>query len=112
AGDDDIPYPISIEAGAVATLPATITLENNEHNEIQVVPFRPVFEDTFKALGYPYAVAGRIVVSQGNDGGFSGLAQVVIEPGVTLRMFDHVGSGFFVGNGVDHAGILIAEGTE
>lgn len=108
SGSEESPFPIYVEAGAVGALPDLLTFDINAVDEILVYPFRPVEEDTFKSLGYPYRVRGSVTVAR-EDGG---VATLTIEPGVTLRMEDYAGSGFEIGNGVDNEGRLIAVGTE
>jgi hypothetical protein len=111
SGSADVPYPIVIEAGAVESLPSALTLADNPNDEIYVVPFRPVNQDTFKDLGYPYVIDGRLVVAHANGVTTDEVSTLTIEPGVTLRMLDNAGSGLFVGNGAGIFGRLIAEGT-
>jgi hypothetical protein len=108
SGSEESPFPIYVEAGAVGALPDLLALDGNVKDEILVDPFRPVEEDTFKNLGYPYRIRGPLTVAPENGG----VATLTIEPGVTLRMEDSAGSGLEIGNGVDNEGRLIAVGTE
>jgi|GEM_PF-1346258 len=111
SGSEDSPFPIYVEAGAVGALPTLLALEGNVTDEILVYPFRPAEEDTFRNLGYPYRIRGPLTVAHQGSVPSSEVSILTIEAGVTLRMEEVVGSGLYVGNGVDNEGRLIAVGT-
>jgi len=110
SGSEYAPFPISVEAGGVGTLPS-LSLSNNAIDEILVVPFRPVETETFPNRGYPYRIRGPLVVARENSVVSSDVSTLTIEPGVTLRMEDYAGSGLSVGNGDGNLGRLVAVGT-
>jgi hypothetical protein len=108
SGSEEAPYPIYVEAGAVAALPDQLAFDANALDEILVYPFRPIEEDTFENLGYPYRVLGplRVGIASG------GVSTLTIEAGVTLRMEESAGTGLLIGAGAGNEGRLVAVGTE
>ncbi len=106
-GDAAAPYPVRVEAGAVGTLP-TLTFRNTMSGDIRVERGGSMPSDTFKALGVPYRIMGRLLVAPSADGAPSTLT---IEAGVTLKM-DHDGdSGMTLGLSPARRGVLIVNGT-
>lgn len=101
------PYPIVVEAGAVGTLP-TVSFLANRSPDIFVEPRGSMPNDTFKNVGAPYRIGGRLLVAPSVDGSTSTLT---IEGGVTLKMDTTSDSGLTLGTSAVRQGVLIANGT-
>jgi hypothetical protein len=73
------PWPIVVEAGAVGTLP-TVSFLANRSPDIFVEPRGSMPDDTFKNLGAPYRIGGRLLVAPSVEGSTSTLT---VEGGVS-----------------------------
>ncbi len=101
------PWPIVVEAGAVGTLP-TVSFLANRAPDIFIEPRGSMPSDTFKNVGAPYRIGGRLLVAPSVDGSTSTLT---IEGGVTLKMDTTNDSGLTVGTSSVRQGVLVANGT-
>ena len=108
SGRADTPFPIRLEPGAVGTLPK-VQFTGNVSNEVVIAAGNTaMLDDTLKARGVPYRMAGRLRVAPYVDGA---AVKLTIEPGVTVR-FDHPGdSGLQIGTSPQRQGVIVAEGT-
>lgn len=107
SGGTASPYPIVVEAGAVGTLP-TVSFLANRSPDIFVEPRGSMPSDTFKNVGAPYRIGGRLLVAASEDGAASTLT---IEAGVTLKMDVTSDSGLTVGTSPLRQGKLVVNGT-
>lgn len=102
-------FPISMELGAVTSLPDGILLENNTKNEISLEQgWSHTLTHTFHDRGYPYRIQGRVPLHGFADGD---VAVMNIEPGVTLRFQKTSDSGVLVGDTDVRQGQIVAKGT-
>jgi hypothetical protein len=101
------PWPIVVEAGAVGPLP-TVSFLAHRSPDILVEPRGSMPDDTFKNLGAPYRIGGRLLVAPSVEGSTSTLT---VEGGVTLKMDTTSDSGLTVGTSDTRRGVLIANGT-